>query len=126
METLKSVNGVTKECKTIFHDARPDFGPISSDFRMTVSASAGFNHINTFIHPQATVIDGSGEEDDFFMKGLKKRATLLGRTIIELPDNAEQTMLWITMLDSASLNGKIALQKDYTKLKYRQPGTGPE
>ena len=106
MEILKSVNGVTKHCKVIFHDARPDFGPISTDFRMTVSASAGFSHIDTFIHPQATVIDGSGEEDDFFMKGLKSRATILGRTVIELPDNAEQSMMWFTMLDSASLSGK--------------------
>lgn len=73
---------------------------------MEVSCSAGFNHINTFVNPQATFIDASGEEESFFMKGLKERANNMGRTVIELPENAEQTLMWTTMLDSASLSGK--------------------
>jgi hypothetical protein len=73
---------------------------------MKVSVSAGFSHINTYINPQETIIDGSGEEDGFFVKGLKGRAQILGRTIIELPENAEESMLWLTRLDSASLSGK--------------------
>lgn len=87
-------------------DARPDFSEQSSDFRMEVSCAAGFNHINSFVHPQATLIDGSGEEELFFMKGLKLKANNLGRTVIELPDKAEQTLRWITLLDSASLSGQ--------------------
>jgi hypothetical protein len=74
---------------------------------MEVSTSAGFNHINTFVHPQATLIDGSGEEELFFLKGLRNRASSLGRTVIELPDNAEQYLMWVTLLDSASLSGMI-------------------
>lgn len=74
---------------------------------MEVSCSAGFNHINTFVHPQATFIDASGEEEPFFMKGLKDRANTLGRTVVELPENAEQSLIWTTMLDSASLSGKF-------------------
>ncbi|KAF4610374.1 hypothetical protein G7Y89_g15744 [Cudoniella acicularis] len=104
MDILKSVNGITKECKIIFHDARPDFSTESSEFRMEISTSAGFNHVNNFVHPQATLIDGSGEEEPFFLKGLKTRATGLGRTVIELPANTEQHMMWITLLDSASLS----------------------
>jgi hypothetical protein len=72
---------------------------------MEVSTSAGFNHINTFVHPQATLIDGSGEEELFFLKGLRNRASSLGRTVIELPDNSEQYLMWVTLLDSASLSG---------------------
>lgn len=104
MDILKSVNGITKECKIMFHDARPDFSVHSTDFRMEVSASAGFNHINTFVHPQATFIDGSGEEELFFLKGLKNRANSLGKTVIELPENSEQNLMWTTLLDSASLS----------------------
>ncbi|TVY42731.1 hypothetical protein LOCC1_G004104 [Lachnellula occidentalis] len=104
MDILKAVNGITKECRIIFHDARPDFSVQSSDFRMEVSTFAGFNHINTFVHPQATFIDGSGEEEPFFLKGLKARAASLQRTVIELPDNAEQYLMWVTLLDSASLS----------------------
>jgi hypothetical protein len=74
---------------------------------MEVSCSAAFSHINSFLQPQATFIDSSGEEEIFFMKGLKERANSLGRTVIELPENAEQTLMWTTLLDSASLSGML-------------------
>jgi hypothetical protein len=106
---LKSVNGISKECKIYFHDARPDYSLQSSDYRMEVSSSAAFNHINTYIHPQASIIDLSGEEEAWFLKGIKDRASTLGRTIIELPKNAEQNLMWITLLDSASLSGRYLL-----------------
>jgi hypothetical protein len=108
MDILKSVNGVTKECKIIYHDARPDYSVQSTDYRMEVSCSAGFNHINTFVHPQATFIDASGAEEQFLAKGLKDRANSLGRTVIDLPENSEQNMMWTTLLDSSSLSGKSA------------------
>ncbi|KAL2070446.1 hypothetical protein VTL71DRAFT_13472 [Oculimacula yallundae] len=104
MDILQSVNGISKECKIMFHDARPDFSTTSSDFRMEVSSAAAFGHINTFIHPQATLIDGSGEEEVWFSRGLNHRAIMLGRTVIELPDNAEKNLMWLNLLDSASLS----------------------
>lgn len=73
---------------------------------MEVSSAAAFKHINDFVHPQATFIDTSGEEETWFLRGVKQRATTLGRTIIELPENAEQNLMWITLLDSSSLGGK--------------------
>lgn len=73
---------------------------------MEVSVSAAFNHINTFVHPQATFIDASGDEEMWAMKAIQERASTLGRTIIEVPANAEQNLMWLTMLDSASLSGK--------------------
>lgn len=88
-------------------DARPDFSLQSSDFRMEVSCAAAFNHINTFIHPQATFIDASGQEEIYFLKGLKAKANSIGRTVIELPDNSEQNLMWATLLDSQSLSGKL-------------------
>ena len=72
---------------------------------MEVSSSAGFTHINTFVHPRATFIDASGVEEKWFFKGLRETATSIGRTVIELPDNVEQNLMWITLLDSASLSG---------------------
>ncbi|KIN00305.1 hypothetical protein OIDMADRAFT_199656 [Oidiodendron maius Zn] len=74
MDILKSVNGITKECKITYHGM------------------------------PATFIDVSGEEDLYLLTGLKDRAKSLGRTIIELPENAEQSLMWTTLLDSASLN----------------------
>ncbi|EKD21620.1 uncharacterized protein L3040_004844 [Drepanopeziza brunnea f. sp. 'multigermtubi'] len=103
MDILKSVNGISQECNIIFHDARPDFSVQSSDFRMEVSTVAAFNHINAYIHPQATILDGSGEEESWFLKSLGDRVVSLGRTVIELPENAEKNLMWITLLDSSSL-----------------------
>lgn len=74
---------------------------------MEVSCSAAYNHINTYVHPQATILDGSGLEEAYFLSGLKKRASTLGNTLIDLPENAEQSLMWITLLDSASLAGQL-------------------
>jgi hypothetical protein len=92
------------EILTLSTDGRPDFSLHSTDFRMEVAASAAFNHINTFIHPQATFVDASGEEEIWCLKGIKDRAVTAGRTVIDLPGNAEQNLMWITMLDSSSLS----------------------
>ncbi|EPE34847.1 hypothetical protein GLAREA_10542 [Glarea lozoyensis ATCC 20868] len=104
MEVLKSVNSIGKECKIMYHDARADFSQQSSDYRMEVVTSAGYNHINNFVHPQATIIDGSGDEEPFMFKGLKLRALALGKTLIELPKDSEQNLMWLTRLDSTSLS----------------------
>ncbi|TAQ84201.1 hypothetical protein B7494_g7473 [Chlorociboria aeruginascens] len=105
MDILTAVNGISKDCKIMFHDGRPDLSVESSDFRMEVSCSAGLNHINTFMHPQAILVDGTpGAEDQFFLNGFRSRAQGLGRTLIELPPNAEQNLMWITRLDSAALS----------------------
>lgn len=86
-------------------DARPDFGPESSDFRMEVSCGAALGHINTHMHPQAVIVDNSGMEEKYFLAAMKTRSATLEKTLIELPANAEQNLMWITRLDSASLNG---------------------
>ncbi len=75
---------------------------------MEISSSAAFNHINTFVHPQATIVDASGGEELWFLKGLKERAIELGRTVIDLPEDAEHNLMWITLLDSSSLKGELS------------------
>ncbi len=72
---------------------------------MEVSSAAGFKHINDFVDPRATFIDGSGEEEIWFLQGVMQRARSLDKTVIELPENAEQNLMWITLLDSSSLSG---------------------
>ncbi|KAL3419785.1 hypothetical protein PVAG01_08283 [Phlyctema vagabunda] len=104
MDILKAVNGVADGCGIYFHDARPDFSIQSTEFRMAVSTSAALSHINNFMHPQVILVDGSGEEEAYFLKGIRERAGLTGTPIIDLPDNTEQSLLWITDLDSASLS----------------------
>jgi hypothetical protein len=90
---------------TINEDARPDYSVHSTDFRMEVSVSAGLGHIHTFMHPQAIIVDNSGIEDEFFLRALRDRSTVLDMTLIQLPKHAGQNLLWLARLDSASLKG---------------------
>ncbi|KFY22900.1 hypothetical protein V493_06255 [Pseudogymnoascus sp. VKM F-4281 (FW-2241)] len=106
IKTLEEVNGITADCNVRMHDARPDYGPESTDFRMEVSSAAALGHINNYMHPQAVIVDNSGTEEDYFLIGIRDRSMELERTLIELPDNAEQSLIWFTRLDSSSLNGK--------------------
>jgi hypothetical protein len=72
---------------------------------MEVSSSAALGHTNNFMHPQAIIIDNSGAENPYFLTGMRDRSSLLGKTLIYLPPNPEQHLMWIARLDSASLNG---------------------
>ncbi|KFY33676.1 hypothetical protein V494_07419 [Pseudogymnoascus sp. VKM F-4513 (FW-928)] len=92
MKTLEELNGITADCNVQMHDARPDFGPESSDFRMEVSSAAALGHINNYMHPRAVIVDNSGTEEEYFLVGIRERSVELGRTLIELPYNAEQSM----------------------------------
>jgi hypothetical protein len=73
---------------------------------MEVSSAAALGHINNYMHPQAVIVDKSGTEEEYFLTGIKDRSIELGKTLIELPDNAEQSLMWLMRLDSFSLNGK--------------------
>lgn len=103
IDEIKTVNGVDEECNLNWHDARPDFSPWSSDFRMEVSVSAALGYIQTFMHPQVIIIDDASREDGFFTKAIRAKAMEIGRSVIELPKDASENLMWITRLDSGSL-----------------------
>ncbi|KAL9597299.1 MAG: hypothetical protein Q9219_005223 [cf. Caloplaca sp. 3 TL-2023] len=103
MEEIKTLNGVDEQCNVNWHDARPDFSPWSSDFRMEVSVAAGLGHIQTFMHPQVVITDHASREDGFFMKAIRTKTSELGKSLIELPTSASESLMWITRLDSGSL-----------------------
>ncbi|KAL8717147.1 MAG: hypothetical protein Q9225_005589 [Loekoesia sp. 1 TL-2023] len=103
MDEIKKLNGVDEQCTVTWHDARPDFSPWSSDFRMEVSVSAALGHIQTFMHPQLVITDDATREDGFFTKAIRAKTFELGRSIIELPTAASENLMWIARLDSSSL-----------------------
>lgn len=67
--------------------------------------TAGVEHIQTFVHPQVIIIDNPSREDLFFITALRSKAMDIGKSVIELPVDAAENMMWITRLDSASLAG---------------------
>ena len=103
LEEIKQINGAVEDCNVNWHDARPDFARWSSDFRMEVSVTAAMEHIQTFVHPQMIIIDDPTREDGFFVDSIRSKALDLGKSIIELPRDAAETMMWMTRLDSGSL-----------------------
>ncbi|KAI0968956.1 hypothetical protein F4678DRAFT_175013 [Xylaria arbuscula] len=103
MEELWEINGIDKSCVVIFHDARPDYAGISSDRRLEKSVLRGFHHINTYMHPQAIITDGSSNEEAYFTRGLKQHIKLTKTSLIELPRFAPKSLDWITRLDSTAL-----------------------
>ena len=72
---------------------------------MEISVEASMDHIQTFVHPQVIIIDKPSREDNFFVSTIRSKAMHIGKSIIELPSDATETMMWLTRLDSASLAG---------------------
>ena len=66
---------------------------------------ASMDHIQTFVHPQVIIMDSPSREDSFFVTTLRSKAIYIGKSIIELPTDATENMMWITRLDSGSLAG---------------------
>ena len=72
---------------------------------MEVSVTASVEHIDRFAPPQALIIDHQGREDAFFTRSIRSKALSMGKSLIELPSNAAENLMWIARLDSASLAG---------------------
>ncbi|KAK1635412.1 hypothetical protein BDP81DRAFT_450311 [Colletotrichum phormii] len=103
LDELKKINGVDDTCYIIWHDARADFSPLSTDARLEQSAARALRHISTYMHPQAIIVDGSDDEYVPFMKGTRDETGRLKTPLIELPAGAWTHLSWLSKLDSASL-----------------------
>lgn len=75
---------------------------------MEVSVAAAIGHIQTYIDPQVIITDHASREDGFFIKAVRAKALEIGKSLIELPLDATENLMWLTRLDSGSLAGKIA------------------
>ena len=121
LKDILTVNGVDKACGVTWHgastllssphadarpDARPDFAQYSTELRLQVSVQGAMYHMNEYVHPQAVIIDASGREERIFTEALREKLQDLGRTIIELPENAAESLMWLTRLDHGSLRGE--------------------
>ncbi|SPQ19945.1 fe446de8-c8b1-46b6-acf4-6c25e5705497 [Thermothielavioides terrestris] len=121
LDELRAVNGVDESCQVIFHDARPDFATTSTVERLRLSSSRALHHINNYMHPQAVIIDASGNEEDYFLAGIRKQAPVSEVPLIELPEDAHSRLGWMTKLDSSSLAAWDKISIDI--LIHASPGT---
>ena len=65
-------------------------------------------HIEAFMHPQAVLIDGSGQEDPLFLRALREKLVQVQKPLIEMPNDVAERFMWITRLDYGSLRGEFA------------------
>ncbi len=79
---------------------------------MEHSVGAALGHITNYMHPQAIIIDGSENENEFFLDGTKYASERFERTLIKLPPRADQSLRWITRLDSGALNSFSKIRID--------------
>ncbi|KAI1265592.1 hypothetical protein F5Y18DRAFT_426683 [Xylariaceae sp. FL1019] len=103
-EQLQRINGIDKTCPVIFHDARPNLATASTEIRLENSVFRGMHHINTYMHPQAMIVDDLAEEDGYFTRGIKRHLITFKTTLIEWPSKAARSLSWIAKLDSAALH----------------------
>jgi hypothetical protein len=61
------------------------------------------SHINSFLHPQAVIMDDSMSEDTFFVRGMRTKADLLNMPLIEVPKDKLEDFAWVSRLDAGSL-----------------------
>lgn len=123
---VKDLNGISDEhCSISWHgrlnanskyqellillDARPDYSRWSSDSRMEMSVSAGLKHIQTYIEPRVIITGHVSREDGFFIRAVRAKALDIGISLIELPLDATENLMWLARLDSGSLAGTITL-----------------
>ncbi|EEQ84848.1 hypothetical protein RJZ56_002410 [Blastomyces dermatitidis] len=112
VQGIRMVNGVdAEECPLLWHDARPDYAPQSTDARMESSVIAGLSRINNVFRPSVVITHSYKREEDFLWKGVKVKAGRMGLPHISLPARASNFM-WLSKLDSGSLGAwnKVDLQ----------------
>ncbi|PGH14111.1 hypothetical protein AJ79_03228 [Helicocarpus griseus UAMH5409] len=103
VEGIQMVNGVDAEqCPLFWHDARPDYGPWSTDDRMASSVKAGLSHINNILRPKVIITHDERRDESFLWKTVKAKASRIGVPHIGLPARAANFM-WMSRLDSSSL-----------------------
>lgn len=73
---------------------------------MKSCVSFAFKEVDKYLKPQAILVDASRKEDEWFREWIKSKALDLETTIIELPEYAEESLKWISLLDAKSLSGK--------------------
>ena len=65
--------------------------------------TGAMSHINSFLHPQAVVIDDSLSEDAFFVRGMRSKTSALKMPLVEVPKDRLEDFAWVSRLDAGSL-----------------------
>ncbi|KAF2672527.1 hypothetical protein BT63DRAFT_422979 [Microthyrium microscopicum] len=112
IDEILQINGIDKSCRVLFHDARPDFAPYSSDLRAASSVSSALKYIQDYMHPQALITHSPDAEDDYFTTAIAAKAKEYNIPVIQVPEQGwkvgaahpDDSLGWIARLDTKALN----------------------
>ncbi|KAG5980877.1 hypothetical protein E4U55_003546 [Claviceps digitariae] len=104
IKDLLKLNGVDKECQLLAHDARPDHSDTSTENRLQKAVTKALNLINSYMHPQALIVDSTSAEDNYFLASVRAYIRSTSATLIELPDCPSKRLAWMSKLDSSALS----------------------
>ncbi|KAL3955732.1 hypothetical protein ACCO45_011295 [Purpureocillium lilacinum] len=79
------------------------------------------DYINTYMHPQAVLVDSTDAEETFFLRGARDEISSTHAALIELPHKPETRLSWITKLDAPALAAWNQVRFD---IMVRAPPTG--
>ncbi|KAJ5952216.1 uncharacterized protein N7479_010629 [Penicillium vulpinum] len=110
IEGIKEVNRIRdSECPMIWHDARPDYAPRSTNDRMKRSVIGGLQNIQIYISPEVIITQGRDWEDSFFWDGVDVHAQEDSVPHVVL-SAASRDLMWIASLDSEALRSWNKIQ----------------
>lgn len=105
LDTIKHVNGATEEsCPISWHDARPDYGSVSSHGRIANAVAGAIGHIGKYLQPVAFVTATLDDEDSFFELGFHRKVKEHRFTHIQVPKKDPSSLGWLARLDAAALS----------------------
>jgi len=58
------------------------------------------------MHPQAIIIDASGDETSIFHQGMRVQVKSMNVPLVELPKDSTSQLAYLAKLDSSSLAGR--------------------
>ncbi|RPA85880.1 hypothetical protein BJ508DRAFT_411848 [Ascobolus immersus RN42] len=100
-----TMNGVGEEggdCRIGLHDARLEYGDISTLRRSKRGVKAALAHFRSFMHPQVVLFDGDGELE-WWLEAVKEGCQDIATPSISLPKGFMELASWFTKLDSGAL-----------------------
>ncbi|KAF4432071.1 hypothetical protein F53441_13868 [Fusarium austroafricanum] len=121
IKELLEINGVDESCKLYVHDARIDYASTSSELRLKLAAIRAFFYFESFMHPQAIIVDSTHTEEEYFLQAIRDQISATRSALIELPDKPETRLAWISKLDSSAL---AAWNKVHFDILVQAPAVG--
>ncbi|KAI5297524.1 MAP kinase kinase (MEK), partial [Ascosphaera pollenicola] len=103
LEGIQRVNSwSSQDCPVVWHDARPNYGPWSTEKRMVTSTRAAMIHLYNNIDATVVITHDKTGDEPFFLKGIEEEAKELDVTHIALPGQSLD-FTWLSKLNVKSL-----------------------